>query len=346
GSIAWIDTFGRLRVGPQSAGSTPGPACYGRGGVLPTVTDAKLVTGVLDPSNFAEGRLKLDTDLAKKAVNLVAIPLQMTVEAAAEAILRVAEETMINALKLVTIQRGHDPRDLALIVSGGAGPMLGARLGQELKVRKTIIPTHPGVFSAWGMLAARPRVDVFRTVFGDVDEAGIAIINAVLTELEREAVGYFELPTEEGLSFSPKVEMRYRGQEHSVAVDFKRSASIADLLDTFNAAHAKAFSFDLPGSAVEFTAVHLHAEAQTDVINVARLGSEKWSESDAIKGHRKVYLGDNGWVDCKVYERTKLSPEVDLDGPALVEEATTTTLVLTGQKFHLDAFGQLIILPG
>lgn len=346
GSIAWIDTFGRLRVGPQSAGSTPGPACYGRGGVLPTVTDAKLVTGVLDPSNFAEGRLKLDTDLAKKAVNLVAIPLQMTVEAAAEAILRVAEETMINALKLVTIQRGHDPRDLALIVSGGAGPMLGARLGQELKVRKTIIPTHPGVFSAWGMLAARPRVDVFRTVFGDVDEAGIAIIKAVLTELEREAVGYFELPTEEGLSFSPKVEMRYRGQEHSVAVDFKRSASIADLLDTFNAAHAKAFSFDLPGSAVEFTAVHLHAEAQTDVINVARLGSEKWSQSDAIKGHRKVYLGNNGWVDCKVYERTKLSPEVDLDGPALVEEATTTTLVLTGQKFHLDAFGQLIILPG
>lgn len=346
GSIAWIDTFGRLRVGPQSAGSTPGPACYGRGGVLPTVTDAKLVTGVLDPSNFAEGRLKLDTDLAKKAVNLVAIPLQMTVEAAAEAILRVAEETMINALKLVTIQRGHDPRDLALIVSGGAGPMLGARLGQELKVRKTIIPMHPGVFSAWGMLAARPRVDVFRTVFGDVNEVGIAIINAVLTELEREAVGYFELPTEEGLSFSPKVEMRYRGQEHSVAVDFGRSASIADLLDTFNAAHAKAFSFDLPGSAVEFTAVHLHAEAQTDVINVARLGSENWSESDAIKGHRKVYLGDNGWVDCKVYERTKLRPEIDLDGPALVEEATTTTLVLTGQKFHLDAFGQLIILPG
>ena len=140
--------------------------------------------------------------------------------------------------------------------------------------------------------------------------------------------------------------MRYRGQERSVAIDFKCSASIGELLETFNAAHAKAFSFDLSGSAVEFTAVHLHAEAQTDVINVARLISESLSPAEAVKGHRRVYLGDEGWVECKVDDRARLRPKTEFAGPALIEEATTTTLVLTGQKFYLDPFGQLVILPG
>ncbi|CAI2931842.1 hydantoinase/oxoprolinase family protein [Aminobacter niigataensis] len=344
GSIAWIDAIGRLRVGPQSAGSTPGPACYGRGGTLATVTDAKLIVGVLDPANFAEGRLALDVGLARKAVETVAQSLNTSIEAAAEAILRVAEETMINALKLVTIQRGHDPRDLALIVSGGAGPMLGARLGRELNVRKTIIPTHPGVFSAWGMLAARPRADLRRTVFGRVDDAGIALVNRLFEELEREAVNYFDLPSVDGLVLTPMLEMRYRGQEHSVSVNFDRSGSISSLLESFNSAHEKAFSFDLPGTSVEFTTIHLQAEAVSDVIRVAPITSEGLNVDVAVKGSRNVYFGeDEGWHQCTVYDRTKIPFGVALNGPALIEEPTTTTLILSGQQFNIDEFGQLII---
>lgn len=344
GSIAWIDPVGRLRVGPQSAGSTPGPACYGRGGAEATVTDAKLVVGVLDPVNFAEGRLALNADLARKAVGAIAQALNTSVEAAAEAILRVAEETMINALKLVTIQRGHDPRDLTLIVSGGAGPMLGARLGHELKVRKTVIPTHPGVFSAWGMLAARPRVDLRRTVFGVVDATGMAVIERTLKELEKEAAAYFDLRSAESLAMTSMVEMRYRGQEHSVSVGFDRSGSIDELLKAFNAAHEKAFSFDLPGTPVEFTTVHLQGEADSDVIKVARIAADAVTVETATKGSRDVYLDDEqGWHRCIVYDRTKMPCGVSVPGPALIEEPTTTTLVLGEQQFLVDDFGQLII---
>ncbi len=344
GSIAWIDPVGRLRVGPQSAGSTPGPACYGRGGAEATVTDAKLVVGVLDPVNFAEGRLALNADLARKAVGAIARALNTSVEAAAEAILRVAEETMINALKLVTIQRGHDPRDLTLIVSGGAGPMLGARLGHELKVRKTVIPTHPGVFSAWGMLAARPRVDLRRTVFGVVDATGMEVIERTLEELEKEAAAYFDLRSAESLAMTSMVEMRYRGQEHSVSVGFDRSGSIDELLKSFNAAHEKAFSFDLPGTPVEFTTVHLQGEADSDVIKVARIATDAVGVETATKGSRDVYLDDErGWHRCAVYDRTKMPCGVSFPGPALIEEPTTTTLVLGEQQFLVDDFGQLII---
>jgi N-methylhydantoinase A len=205
------------------------------------------------------------------------------------------------------------------------------------------VPTHPGVFSAWGMLAARPRIDFLRSVFGDVDAAGLQLIHATLKELEQQAVDYFELPSADGLAFRPMAEMRYRGQEHSVAVDFSRSDTVAALLRKFNAAHAQAFSFDLPDVAVEITAVHLHVEALTDVISVAGFDENVRPRQDPVSGRRKVYLGEEGWVDCTVYARDRLGPGEEYPGPALIEEVTTTTLVLTGQKFHLDGFGQLII---
>ena len=157
GSIAWFDKAGLLKVGPISAGADPGPACYGRGGNEPTVTDAKLITGVINPTNFAGGQFDLDEGKARTAMEKVARGLDASVAEAAVAVIRTVEANMINALKLVSIQRGHDPREFAMVDGGGGGAMHGALLGRDLGVKEVIVPLYPGLFSAWGMLATEPQ---------------------------------------------------------------------------------------------------------------------------------------------------------------------------------------------
>lgn len=344
GSIAWLDPSGRLRVGPQSAGSSPGPACYGRGGVEPTVTDAKLALGVLDPLTFAEGRMPLEVERARAAISRVASPMKLSVEEAALAIVKVAEESMTNALKLITIQRGHDPRELALIVSGGAGPLLAASLGRELNVKRTIIPTHPGIFSAWGMLAARPRADIRRTVLKTVCESEMSSISQLFAEIEQEARAYFAGTGASQLKFHHRAEIRYRGQEHSVSVDFSGD-SAEQLLTTFHATHQKTFSFALMKATAEITMLHLQTEVLSDVIGLPRIQDDQRNTLErALKGQRAVFLAQGkGWVACNVYDRNRLPIGLSIAGPALIEEATTTTFVLSGQSFARDQTGQLIM---
>ena len=344
GSIAWLDPSGRLRVGPQSAGSSPGPACYGRGGVDPTVTDAKLALGILDPLTFAEGRMPLDVERARAAISRVSSPMKLSVEEAALAIVKVAEESMTNALKLITIQRGHDPRELALIVSGGAGPLLAASLGRELNVKRTIIPTHPGIFSAWGMLAAQPRADIRRTVLKTVCELEMNSIAQLFAEIEHEASTYFAATSAGQLKFHHRVEMRYRGQEHSVSVNFSGGCA-EELLSDFHATHQKTFSFALMKAAAEITMLHLQTEVLSDVIGLPRIQDDQRNTLErALKGQRAVFLAQGkGWVVCNVYDRSRLPIGLSIAGPALIEEATTTTLVLSGQRFTRDETGQLIV---
>jgi N-methylhydantoinase A len=220
GSIAYFGPAGELRVGPESAGADPGPACYGRGGEKPTVTDAKLLTGAIDPDRFAGGRMRLDKALAAAAYRPVAERLGTSVLGAAEAAIRLAEANMINALKLVTIQRGHDPRDLTMVVSGGGGPMHAATLGRELGVKRTVIPRHVGLFSAWGMLAARPRLDLRQTSFSTLSADTPETARALFRRLEDEAAAYFGASPGAMLIFDRQIEMRYVGQEHTVAASF------------------------------------------------------------------------------------------------------------------------------
>ncbi|MBR0751938.1 hydantoinase/oxoprolinase family protein [Bradyrhizobium jicamae] len=344
GSLAWLDPSGRLRVGPQSAGSNPGPACYGRGGVDPTVTDAKLTLGILDPLTFADGRMPLDVDRARAAIARVSLPMKLSVEQAALAIVRVAEESMSNALKLITIQRGHDPRDLVLIVSGGAGPLLAASLGRELNVKRTVIPTHPGIFSAWGMLAARPRADIRRTVLKPVSEGEMNSISQLFAELEQEATEYFAGTDTARLKFHRRAEMRYRGQEHSVSVAIS-GGTTRELLSDFHTAHQKAFSFAIMTATVEITMLHLQTEVLSEVIGLPNIQSdERNTLENALKGRRLVFLArENGWVACSVYDRNRLPIGSLIPGPALVEEPTTTTFVPSDQAFTRDETGQLVI---
>ena len=341
GSIARIDETGGMRVGPESAGSDPGPACYGRGGTAPTVTDAKLLTGVIDPENFAGGRIKLDVGLAVKAFEPLAAALGVSVVAAAEAVISLAEANMINALKLVTIQRGHDPRDLPMVASGGGGPMHAATLARELGVKRTVIPRYAGLFSAWGMLAARPRIDLHQTRLLKLDAASFPVIAEAFDGLEADAARRFDLPRTSIIS-DCSIEMRYVGQEHTVATRVDPAGKLDALFEAFHAAHERAYTFRLDGTPVELVTFHLAAEIDTPRIGMPEIET-RGSLDDARVGSRELHIPGEGAAEAPVYDRDRIPPGSVLEGPALVEEPTTTTAILPGQRGLIDRFGLLLI---
>ena len=344
GSIAWIDGRGALRVGPESAGSMPGPACYGRGGSKPTVTDAILILGVFDPANFASGTMKLDPELAKAAIEPVARHLGLSTVEAALAIVDIAHANAINALKLVTVQRGHDPRDVALLVSGGAGPAMATRLGRELQAKCTIIPPHPGIFSAWGMLAAQPRVDFRTTWYAALAPGAIHSIEALFAGLEKDAIAHFGQGADADISFSYGLEARYRGQEHGVFAPYQRGDDVATFSERFSVAHERTYTFRLDSAEIEVTTMHLEARLGGTTIELAVLGTEGRALDAALRGHRDVYFGAAlGWLKCPIYDRGLLPTDTALAGPLLIEEATATTLVLENQIATMTDTGIIVV---
>jgi len=344
GSIARIDERGALCVGPESAGSMPGPACYGRGGDKPTLSDALLTLGIFDPASFADGQMQLDKDKAVAAIATVAEPLGLSVEDAALAIVEIAHASMINALKLVTVQRGHDPRDAAFVISGGAGPALASRLGRDLGVKVTVVPPHPGIFSAWGMLAAEPRADFRGTWFSPLEPEAINELKRRFDGLKREAVTYFAKGAAADIRYTCRVEARYRGQEHGVFALFEPGDDTESFAERYHAAHERAYAFRLPASAIEITMIHLEAVLRGPVIAIPKLKPDGRSLDAALKGQREVYFGGAiGWTPCPVYERTKLPYLKKISGPLLVEEPTSTSLVVAGQELEVSEEGLLLI---
>ncbi len=342
GSIAWFDASDVLRVGPVSAGAAPGPACYGFGGTEATVTDAMFATGVLDPAGLAGGTLPLDRDAASAALLPIAQRLGTTVAGAADAILRIAEAGMLNALKLVTIQRGHDPRELTLVASGGGGPMHAARLARELGVRRVVIPPYPGVFSAWGMLVSAPRRDMKRTHLHRADDEAIRIGRALFAEMQSEAAEYFDVDPA-GLRCLQAVEMRYRGQEHAVAVACQLERCDADgLIAAFHEAHRQAYTFRLDGAAAEVVSFHMKAELLTPrpELVAPRAVAEPGGGPPRT---RSVDHGAAGHHATALYRRDALAPGFVAAGPALIEEPSSTTVVLPGQRVTMDSRGLLVI---
>ena len=345
GSIAWFDEAGALCVGPRSAGADPGPACYGRGGAEPTVTDAKLIAGVLNPANFAGGRLTLDIGRARAAMGGVAQGLGCSVDEAAVAVIRLVDANMINALKLVSIQRGHDPRDFALMVGGGGGAMHGASLGRELGVKEIAVPRHPGLFSAWGMLATAPRRDFMRTALQRAESLEIAGLRALFAELRAEADRYFAAEGGHGsVAAACHIDMRYAGQEHAVTVpiDLDRT-SRASLLDAFHAAHERAYTFRLADTPVELVTFRLSATADVARPELNPWAAEGRSAEAARGGERLVDFGEDGRHRTAVYDRDLLPPGFWADGPVIVEEPSSTTLVCPGQRVRVDGLGFLRI---
>jgi len=343
GSIAWFDPAGLLRVGPLSAGADPGPACYALGGEEPTVTDAKLITGVLNPDYFAAGRLKLDIEPAKRAMRKVADRLKINVMEAAIAVIRLVEASMIEALKLVSIQRGHDPRDFALVVGGGGGAMHAGALGRELGVKSIIVPLFPGLFSAWGMLVTEPRRDFTRTSLRRTESIGIHYIQELFASLRQEAQA--SLRTEQdladhALTFEHRIDLRYLGQEHSVTVPVNiELATVEGILRDFHDTHARVYTFRLPEMPVEFVTFRLSAVERVPRPQLGRISAAGRSAGAAHKGRRVVEFPEEGSHEGVVLERDLLPPDFTASGPLIVEEPSSTTLVHPGQQLRVDDLG-------
>ncbi|RBI62339.1 hydantoinase/oxoprolinase family protein [halophilic archaeon] len=347
GSIGWIDQGGSIKVGPKSAGADPGPACYGRGGTDPTVTDANLLTGRLNPEYFLGGEMALDVDEARAALEPIADAFGVDEHEAAHGILRVVDSNMTNALKQVSIRRGHDPREFVLVASGGAGPLHAATLGRRLGVKEIVVPRAPGQFSAWGMLMTDLRKDYVRTdvmAFGPATAATVDDRFAELTEQARAAFDAEGVDPEE-LELARSADLRYAGQEHTVTTPLQDDHDGIDdrtmtaTLDRFHELHEKTYNFHLddPAEVVNLRLTATAAVPRPSIEPVDRTGSV----DDAHKETRLVDYGADGEHDAHVYERDRLPVEAAIDGPAIVEEPACTTLVHPDQRLTVDDYGTL-----
>ena len=343
GSIARIDGGGMLLAGPESAGANPGPACYGNGGTRPTVTDANVVLGRISASNFLGGTMKLDADAARRAIVPIAEQLGMTVERTALAIVRIANNNMVGALHTVLTEQGLDPRDFVLVAFGGAGPPHACDLMSEAAIPKGLIPNFPGQFSAFGFTMADARVDRHRTVqlnsrFFDQARAASAMA-ALVGECRAElaAQGHHEV------TISRSVEMRYLGQNYEleipITIDTFSDSEVAGLLDAFNAQHEARFGFQLPD----------HTEIVNFIVTgVARTGDVELpviadaTEPACAASVRDVWF-DAGWAATPVYIRADLRNGHTIQGPALVEENASVTVLSPGMALAVDRHGQLLI---
>ena len=345
GSIAWFDTGGSLKVGPKSAGADPGPASYNNGGEEPTITDAKLLTGVINPKNFASGQFDLRKDLAEKAVSKIAKGLNVDLVSAASSIVRVAEANMINALKLVSIQRGYDPRDFVLVAGGGGGAMHASGMGKELGVSETIIPPYPGYFSAWGMLATNPKADFAITSLLRSDKNNIDEINTIFNKLKDDAKKYFSTNSDiekNKINFEKRIDMRYFGQEHTVTILLNNEKNLDEIIKKFNEEHKKAYTFSLDNTSIEFVTFRLTGYSFSPKPEIKELSNNN-NINDAFLEKRKVNYGEEGEFLTNVYIRDKLPKNVEIIGPCVIEEDSTVSVVLPGQKLNVDDFGFLRI---
>jgi N-methylhydantoinase A len=339
GSVAWADDAGGLHVGPRSAGAEPGPACYARGGTEPTLTDANLAAGRIDPDYFLGGTMALDVDAARRALTVLGARLGTDAGAAARGVIRYAVAQMSNALRLVTLRRGYDPREFAFVAYGGAGPLHAALLARELGITTTIIPPGPGHFSAFGMLAGPLRADAVQTVVGPLAETDLA---AAFRGAQQAAVAELGADAEEITRYA---ELRYQGQEHTLevpvpAVDPNAGVDcLAQLRSIFErrCLEAYAFRLDVP---LEVVSVRVSAVAPGPEVAWAADGA---SAAGPPASSRLVDLDTHGGVArVPVIARQDLTGAA-LDGPCVIEEAAATTLVLPGQAVGSDEAGNLVI---
>jgi N-methylhydantoinase A len=352
GSIARVEN-GALRVGPQSAGAAPGPACYALGGGEPTVTDANLLLGRLGADRFLGGEMRLDIAAAARAIrDRVAAPLGMDAVAAADGILRIATTAMSYAVKGVTTERGLDVGDFTLVAYGGAGPLHALAIARELGIRKVIIPGAPGMFSAFGMLFSDLRYDYVRTWFTRLDDADFAAMEHFYGELERQgrdAVASAAVPPER-ITVKRSADMRYVGQEHAVTVDLPiavfEQGDRAAIKRHFDDMHAQRYGTSAPTESAEI--VSLRATV-TGVMRkpphetIAAGGAAP--PAAAHTGKRRVYFGTD-FIDTPTFARSHLLAGNRIAGPALIEEHASTTVVLPGAVVEVDTFGNLVIAVG
>lgn len=348
GSIAWIDSVGNLKVGPQSAGADPGPACYNLGGKYPTLTDANFIAGRIDLNRFLKDKYEIDINKSYEAVKGIADYYKISAEEAARAIIRIANNNMMNALKLVSIRKGYDPSEFVMVAMGGNGGILSPALGRELNVKKIIVPLNPGVFSAWGMLMTDLRQDYIRTKITKFNIKNVDTANNVFDEMLQEAIDMYK-----NFGFSAKdiyivktVDIRYVGQEHTVKTpisgDIITSQNLNDIRNSFEKLHEQYYSFKLPDSDIEFVNFNVTAFCKVDKAEIKPFDLKGKAE-DAIRCMRTVDFDEDGKIEVPVYIREKLGVDSFIKGPAIIEEKTSVTVLYCNQELYVDNYGNLII---
>jgi N-methylhydantoinase A len=347
GSIAWIDDIGALKVGPQSAGADPGPICYRGGGTEPTITDANVVLGRLDPDNFLGGTMKLDAEGARRGIaEKIAKPLKIDTVAAARAIVEIAISKMSLAVREVSVQKGYDPRDFALVASGGAGPLHVLAIARELHIPTVIVPLFPSHFSALGMLAADERHDFIRTYYSDLASLDFATLFKVYQEMHERTRGSLRnaRKAEERIA----LDIRYLGQDFSLSVPVTakqlRAGDGKTIRTAFDRLYEHRYAHSSPEDPVEVVNIRLSVIGKRPTLKFPRLGRGKGS---AISHRREVYFADAAKaVRCPVYQREKLTAGTRIKGPALVQEHGTTTVLFQKDQCTVAPSGELIIKVG
>ena len=344
GSIAWIDDAGGLRVGPRSAGAEPGPACYGRGGENATVTDASVVLGYLNPEYFAAGSVGLDPALAKEAIaEKIAGPLSMSIQEAALGIHRVVNAQMAEGMRLVSIKQGYDPREFSLIALGGAGPLHAIPLAEELSIQQVIIPRHPGVLSAEGLLSAPIEHEASCAFPQDLDTVDIQDLRLEFTKLEDQCIALME---EEGIEVEDikityTVDTCYIGQSHYLEIETDLAETfISKLYRDFIEHHERVFGYSTksPARIVNLRAI-CSAEQATLVVQTPKTGSIDHS----IKGKRMIMIESDQDIEVTIFERSLLPPESTILGPAIVEQSDTTTVIHPDWQANVAKTGELVL---
>jgi N-methylhydantoinase A len=349
GSIAFVSASGALQVGPASAGADPGPAAYGRGGEAPTVTDANVVLHRIPPGVALGGTLEMDEEAAREAVGTITEQLGMSVEEAAEAILAVVNENMHAALRVVSVERGHDPREFGLVAFGGAGPMHANALGRLIRSRSVIVPPTPGVMSAFGFLSSDIQNEFPETYLRTAEETPASELKTTIEGLIAEADEWLdgEGVGEEDKRFDLYADCRYHLQNIQIPCRFELNELTGEdsafLRSRFEEAHRQRYNFELPDSPLEIATVRVVGRGT--IKGVSLVESENGASEDGsgpVLRNERVYFGGE-WVETPVHDRGGLRPGDKVDGPAIVVQDDTTTVIEPGYRGAVDRFGNIRI---
>ncbi len=349
GSIAFVDASGMLRVGPRSAGASPGPICYGRGGTAPTITDANLVLGRLNPSRLLAVDAPVSLDhVRERIVAEVGAKLGLGWAEAAAAILRIANDRMAGAIRLVSMARGHDPRDFALFAFGGAGPLHAGALARELAIPKVLVPARPGITNALGCVVADLRHDFVKTINTALPALDAATVRATLDSqiAEGEALLAREGVALTGIAHLHSADMQFQGQSHMLTVPLPRiDPTVEELRAAFEAAYWRRFGVELPEIRAVLVNLHTAVIGRRPPVDLGLLtaGERAASVADARVGERPVWFERGGWIDTPIYARDRLPLDARFDGPAILEQLDTTIVVEPGDRVSTDIIGNLVV---
>ncbi|MCZ6664095.1 MAG: hydantoinase/oxoprolinase family protein, partial [Gammaproteobacteria bacterium] len=352
GSIAWIDKGGALQVGPQSAGAEPGPACYAQGGTDPTCTDANVVLGYINPDYFLGGRREINVELSERAIeNLIAKPLGLTVPEAAHGIFRLINNNMVDAIRVVSIERGIDPRHYSLVVGGGAGAIHAGMLGRTLGMKTAIIPRYSGVFCSVGMIVSDVRHDYMQAFATNTERFDLEGANKVIADLERKALDdMIEEGFPEGeVTLTRFADAKYPAQIHELTVPLKADgplteAHIGDMAEAFHDLHERMFSYSVRESSVDLFHWRVIAHRAVQSPQTPELPVTGEPVTTVQKGTRRVYFGDiDEYRDTNIYDGDRLNRGMMITGPAVVEQQNTTIVVFPGQKLEVNAYGDFVL---